>query len=84
MKKNQSQSPVPVSVGREVEVQFSFPKAIEVLIGGQKIRRKEWGDEGEYGVLRESFLMIHRNDKFHTWIVSEGDMLALDWVIAVN
>ena len=23
----------------------------------------------------------HRGEKFHAWLVSEGDLLALDWVI---
>lgn len=52
-----------------------------MLIGGGKIRRVEWNDADEYCLLKDSYLMIHRGGKFHTWIVSEGDLLASDWVI---
>lgn len=61
--------------------EMPFPDAIKEVMGGAKIRRVEWSDPEEYALLKDSFLMIHRNDKFHTWIVSEGDMLAIDWVI---
>jgi len=60
---------------------LAFPLAIEALIGGKKIRRAEWSDNEEYCLLKDNFLMIHRNGKFHTWIVSEGDLLSLDWQI---
>lgn len=72
-----SQSPVPA----RKPIEMSFNDAIKAVMGGKKIRRLEWSDEDEYGVLRDSYLMIHRNKKFHTWIVSEGDLLAIDWVV---
>jgi hypothetical protein len=31
--------------------------------------------------MNNGFLMLHRNGKWHTWIVSEGDMLGQDWVV---
>lgn len=82
MKKNNvSASPVPPPKKKPPTVGLSFDVAIKALMGGAKIRRAEWGDVQEYCLLKDSFLMIHRNDKFHTWIVSEGDMLVTDWVI---
>ena len=76
----QASSPLPTSKKFEKRV-VGFPEAIGALIGGAKIRREEWSDASEFGLLKDQYLMIHRNDKFHTWIVSEGDMLALDWQI---
>lgn len=80
--KKKSQSPVSPKK-KEVGASnlLSFPDAIHALIGGASIRRAEWEDPTEYGILKDSFLMIHRNGKFHTWIVSEGDLLATDWII---
>jgi len=80
MNENNSQSPLPPIINKN-EKEFSFPDAIKALIGGEKIRRLEWVDEQEYCLLKDNFLAIHRNDKFHSWIVSEGDLLAQDWVI---
>lgn len=71
-----SQSPTPTKKPKPL----SFPAAIEAVIGGKKIARLEW-PKAEYGLLKDSFLTIFRDEKFHTWIVSEGDLLALDWVI---
>ena len=81
-KKNSvSASPVPKQVKVVASKGVAFDVAIKAIMGGAKVRRAEWEDVQEYCLLKESFLMIHRNDKFHTWIVSEGDMLATDWVI---
>lgn len=80
MEQNKSQSPLPPSKNNKIK-SLSFPEAIKLLISGKKIRRIEWNKEEEYCFLKDNFLTIHRNDKFHTWIVSEGDLLAIDWVI---
>ena len=82
--KNKSQSPLPrqkVFGRNHTDRPLSFPEAIQAVMGGKKIKRIEWGDKEEYGLLKDNFLMIYRNDKFHTWIVSEGDMFSIDWII---
>ena len=71
----------PVIKKKAVKDTMNFPDAISHLITGEKIRRVEWVDEEEYGILRENFLEIHRSGKFHIWQVSEGDLLATDWVV---
>lgn len=83
MKEKKSLSPVPkknLEISKDV-TELSFPDAIKAIINGNKIHRIEWDDINEYGLLKDNFLMIHRNNKFHTWIISEGDMMALDWII---
>ena len=75
----ESHSPVPSK--RNYAKEMPFPDAMKQIMGGKKIRRIEWAEESEHGVLRESFLMIYRNNKYHTWILSEGDILAIDWVV---
>lgn len=79
MNKNKSESPLPPKGG--VRKSMSFPEAIQALMNGKMVRRLDWADGNEYCLLQENFLRIHRNSKFHNWIVSEGDMLAIDWVI---
>lgn len=83
MKKNKSQSPLPPA-GKNPSNKsqsLAFPEAISLIMAGKKVRRLEWTDLEEYCLLKDSFLMIHRNGKFHQWIVSEGDMMAVDWVV---
>ena len=80
-------SPFPPSVQAKPKLELSFPEAIGALNGGKKIRRLEWADKNEYVLLKDSFLMIHRIKAgetvpgFHTFLVSEGDLLAIDWVV---
>ncbi len=78
-KKKGEASPVPKKkvIGNEM----GFPDAMAAIIAGQTVRRLEWADEEEYCLLRDNFLSIHRNGKFHSWTVSEGDMMGKDYVI---
>ena len=81
MKFKKSLSPLPKSNVEKSDNLLSFPDAIKLLMVGNKIRREEWSDTDEYCLLKDNFLMIHKNGKFHTWVVSEGDLFAMDWVI---
>lgn len=74
-------SPLPPKGKNKKNSELSFPDAIRKLIEGKKIKRLEWGKQEEYCLLKDSFLMIFRNGKFHTWLVSEGDLLAIDWIV---
>lgn len=76
------ESPVPVkSDDVVVKTGLSFNEAIDATISGSKVRRQEWSDPSEYCALLDSFLKIFKDGKLHNWIVSEGDVLALDWEI---
>lgn len=74
-------SPLPPATSQTIKEEFTFPEAVEAVMRGKKVRRKDWVDGSEFCLLKDNFLMIHRGEKFHGWIVSEGDMLAIDWVI---
>jgi len=80
MTKTQS-SPLPKKKADKIVTNLSFPNAIQAIINGEKVRREEWADKEEYCLLKDNFLMIHRNGKFHAWIVSEGDVMAIDWIV---
>ncbi len=81
-KQDSSVSPVPpVKEPNKIVTNLSFPNAAQAIINGSKVRRVEWADKEEYCLLKDNFLMIHRNGKFHAWIVSEGDVMAIDWEI---
>lgn len=71
----------PVPAAKKSEAMLTFPEAIKAIVEGKKVRRKEWEDAEEFCLMHNSFLMIHVKNAFHAWTVSEGDMLAIDWVI---
>lgn len=73
----------PVIEADVVEETMTFAEAMVDLISGASIKRKEWGDIDEYGLMKDGWLMIHKADsnRFDVWKVSDGDLLATDWFI---
>ena len=59
---------------------MSFAQAIDVLLAGRKITKLEWNDTTIYGELRNGILMLHRDDEWFQWIISEADLQGADWV----
>lgn len=73
-----STSPIP-----NIPVQFmNFGDALLEACMGKKIRRKSWTDSEVYGTVIDGKLIIHINNEFHTWTVTEGDITGNDWIIA--
>lgn len=92
MNKNVSSSPRSSIGGKDLPIEplarkvagpsvMSFPEAIQRVIEGHKITKLEWMDINVYGVLKDGLLMIRRFDTFHTWIITDGDLLGKDWVV---
>lgn len=65
-----------------VEVLVDFPTAMKAVIDGKRITKKEWNNPAMYGVLRDSWLEICKEDgKFYAWTVNDGDLFGKDWII---
>jgi len=75
-------SPLPKKIEVKDETpMLTFPQAIEAVIDGKKVTMKEWDDVDSYGVMKDGYLIIHRDGKDHQWLVSEADMVAKDFII---
>ena len=75
-----SKSPVPKK--KEEKKPMGFPQAIQAVMDKKKVTRREWDDNRIYGFLNGEILSLHKEDnKNYQWIVSEGDMMAGDWII---
>lgn len=75
-------TPIPRKVGQSITM--SFPDAMREVIKGKKVRRLEWPDE-DHGVLKDGWLSIFTNGRYHVWKVSDGDMLdTQDWIVVVE
>ena len=68
-------------IKNSVSKALSFPEAMQAVIDGEKVTRVEWDDKKEYGFMLNEKLSIHTKGEDHTWMVSEGDMRAVDWVV---
>lgn len=78
---DKQKSPVFKKKGKEEVFMMSFPKALDLVIKGEKITKIEWKDSNIYGLLKDGFLMLHKADnKFYTWIINDGDLLGEDWI----
>lgn len=69
---NLSPNPAPIYL--------SFSQAIQEIINGNKVTRVEWSNT-DYGFLKDGWLSIHRNGEDFVWKVSDGDLLANDWIL---
>lgn len=60
-------------------------EALRAAMDGKRITKLEWHDRDTYGLLKDGLLSLHRGgepeDMYHAWIVSDGDLLGMDWVI---
>jgi len=69
-------SPIPV-----MKKTMDFPEALYTVIVGGKITKLEWGNKEIYLVLNGGFLMLRKQDGTqHRLLVSDGDLLGMDWV----
>ena len=73
-------SPVPQKV--EVVKYLTFPEAIVAVIDGKRITKVEWNDRSIYGFLgTDGHLKINLPNKLSDWILSDGDLNGLDWIV---
>ncbi len=66
---------------------MNFAEAMEAVVDGDKLRRKEWPEDGTYIVLLNEQLKIFtpKDKTIRPLIVSKGDILGEDWmVVTVN
>lgn len=70
----------PVFV-KTTEGTMDFYEALKCLADGAKITRVEWKNDKCYGVLHDSWVCLFTDGKMHTWQVSDGDLIANDWIV---
>lgn len=77
------QSPVPQGLQPKIKpVLMDFPDAIRQVILGKRITRLEWPNKEVFGFLNGNMLSLHKQDgKNYQWLVSDGDLLADDWIV---
>lgn len=75
-----SKSPLPKKKVEEQRLNFS--QAIAKVIDGQTITKAEWNNQEIYGLLKDGFLVLRKEDgKHYQWILSDGDLLGEDWIV---
>lgn len=75
--KNNMPSPI---IKKEPQL-MDFSTAIRKVTDGKRITKAEWGDYSIYGELRDGILILHKEDKDFQWVLSDGDILGIDWLV---
>lgn len=61
---------------------MDFPEALRQVIKGKKITKLEWGNPKFFVYLWNSHLSLQKEDgENYDLIVSDGDLMGLDWVV---
>jgi len=63
--------------------EMDFAQSLDAILGGKKVRRLEWPDDGTHIVMADDKIMIFKpeDDMLHPLILSRGDMVNADWVM---
>lgn len=70
-------SPVPNKRPKEL----SFPDAMREVLNGKRITRLAWETNDAFGELHNGYLEIFLKGEYHQWIVNDGDLNAIDWIV---
>ena len=75
-------SPIKQSKPKQ-QPHLDFPDAMRAIISGKRVTKLEWDDPRTYLELKDGKLKIYKSDtkRFHDLIVSDGDLMGLDWVV---
>jgi len=61
---------------------MQLTNALKEDLDGEGIRRESWENINDYVTLKNGILTIYTKGKFHSWIISEDDLEATNWVVA--
>jgi len=86
-----SHSPI-INKPQTDERTLTFPQAMEEVIKGNAVTRLEWNNKKSYAYLSKiTHYLTIKNDAGddlanvkqgqHAWVIREGDLLAIDWVV---
>ena len=74
-------SPLPPKQVKEVK-EYDLFEALKAISQGKRITKKEWADNNIYCILTDGEVRIMLTDGIlHPWIISDGDLAGLDWII---
>jgi len=65
---------------KATEVQMGFYDALHAITDNKRVARVAWKNS-DYCLLNNGKLSIFTNGKIRPWIVNDGDMEGLDWII---
>jgi hypothetical protein len=64
---------------------MTFTEAIDAMMDGKRLTRKEWNDKRHYCLMKDYILQIHKageaEETIHPWIINDGDIVGEDWEI---
>lgn len=62
-------------------VQMDFFEAMRKISEGLIVSRLSWDSNEEYCLMKTGLLHIHTKGALHQWLISDGDMSGVDWVV---
>ena len=89
IRKNMGQSPPPFinkdpminTLAPEADIGMNFHEALDKMMAGERLKRKEWGGVETFGAFHDMKLMLCTNGVWSDWIISDGDIMGTDWYI---
>lgn len=79
-RKGVSDMPALTPIPQSKAMTMNFPDAIKKIMQGKRVTRISWANK-DYCLVKNGWLTINTKGRFHTWLVSEGDLDGNDWII---
>ena len=64
-----------------LQKEMDFFTVLPAIAAGAKATKLEWGNPKIFILLRNGKLQMYRDRQFFDLIISEGDLIGLDWVL---
>lgn len=74
-------SPLPAKKAPDPGGRIDFYQALKAMARGAKVTKAEWKDPAILGWLEGTLKLRLADGSVVNWIVSDGDIFGLDWVI---
>ena len=79
-------SPTKKNTVRRLAPDMTFPQAVQEIIDGKRVSKREWADPESYGFTNDNgagtvVLSLHKEDGNHQWVLSWGDLTGTDYFV---
>ena len=66
---------------KEKTEDLNFYEALKQILEGQSVTKREWDNRDINCLMSNGRLTIRRDNKFHDWILTDGDLYGEDFYV---
>jgi hypothetical protein len=61
---------------------LTFIDALGEMMAGKSVTKREWDNKEIHGILKDGYLMLHKeDDQYYFWTLNDGDLYGDDYYV---